>query len=103
MDQRVGMDRRRQIILQAAGEVEGRLGLDVLDALQQRRIALPADLDTAEQIGFGAGHLEQALRLERRLGTEDGRVGLEADLGATSVGDLADLLELALGMAALEN
>ncbi len=65
-------------------------------------IAVPADLDAAEQIRLRARHLEQALRLERRLGAEDVGVGLEADAGAAAVADLAEVLELALGMAALE-
>ena len=79
MHQRVGVDGGGQIILQAAGEVEGVLGRNVLDALEQFGRALPADLDAAEQIGLRARHLEQALRLEGRLGAEDVGVGLEAD------------------------
>ena len=79
MHQRVGVDRGGEIILQAAGEVKAVLGRDVVDALQQRRIAAPADLDAAEQIGLGARHLEQALRLEGGLGAENLGVRLEAD------------------------
>ena len=102
MHQRVGVDRGGEIILQAAREVEFVLGRNVLDALQQFRRALPADFDAAEQIGFRARHLEQALRLEGCLGAEDIGVRLEADAGAAAVVDLAEVLELALGMAALE-
>ena len=58
--------------------------------------------DAAEQIGFRARHLEQALRLEGGLGAENVGVGLEADAGAAAVVDLAEIFELALGMAALE-
>jgi hypothetical protein len=70
--------------------------------LQQRGIAAPADFDAAEQIGLGARHLEQPLRLERGLGAENLGVGLEADGGAAPVVDFAEVFELALGMAALE-
>src|SRR6185369_5703757 len=68
----------------------------------QFRIAAPADLDAAEQIGLGARHLEQTLRLEGRLAAEDIAVRLEADAGAAAVVDLAEVLQLALGLAALE-
>ena len=102
MHQRVGVDGGGEIILQAAGKVESVLGGHVLDALQQLRIAAPADFDAAEQIGFRARHLEQALRLEGGLGAEDIAVRLEADAGAAAVVDLAEVFELALGMAALE-
>jgi len=71
MHQRVGVDRSRQIILQPAGKMEAGFRRHVLDALQQRRIAAPANFDAAEQIGLGARHLEQALRLERCLGAEN--------------------------------
>ncbi len=58
--------------------------------------------DAAEQIGLRARHLEQPLRLEGGLGAENLGVGLEADAGAAAVVDLAEVLELALGMTALE-
>ncbi len=102
MHQRVGVDRRRQVILEAAGEVEGRFRRYVLDALEQLGRAIPADLDAAEQIRLRARHLEQALRLERGLRPENVGVGLEAHARAAAVVDLAEILELALGMAALE-
>ena len=63
---------------------------------------MPADFDAAEQIGLRARHLEQALRLERGLGPENVGVRFEADGGAAAVVDLAEVFELALGMAALE-
>src|SRR5262245_3096472 len=52
MHQRVGVDRRRQIVLEAAGEMEARFGRNVLDALEELRVAAPANLDAAEQIGL---------------------------------------------------
>src|SRR5262249_4112426 len=102
MHQRVGMDGSGEIILQTSGEVEAVFGRHVLDALEQLRRALPADLDAAEQVRLRARHLEQALRLEGRLRTENFGIRLEADAGAATVIDLAEVLELALGMAALK-
>src|SRR6185437_16063819 len=102
MHQRVGVNRGAEIILQAAGKMEFVFGRHVLDALEQLRSAAPADFDAAEQIGLRARHLEQALRLERRLRPENIGIGLEADFGAAAVVDLAEILELALGVATLE-
>ena len=102
MHQRVGVNGGGEIVLQAAREMETVLGGHVFDALQQLGIAAPADFDAAEQIGLRARHLEQALRLEARLCAEDIGVRLEADAGAAAVVDLAEVFELALGMAALE-
>ena len=102
MHQRVGVNGGGEIVLQAAREMETILGRHILDALQQRGIAAPADFDAAEQIGFRARHLEQALRLEGGLGAEDVGVRLEADAGAAAVVDLAEVFELALGVAALK-
>ena len=102
MHQGVGVDRGGEIILQAAGKVKAVLGRHVLDALEQRRVAAPANFDAAEQIGLRARHLEQPLRLEGGLGAENLAVRLEADLGAAAVVDLAEVFELALGMTALE-
>ena len=102
MHQRVGMDRGGEIILETTGEVKRRFRRNIVDALEQFRRAVPADFDAAEQIGLRARHLEQALRFERGLGAENFGVRLEADGGAAAVVDLAEVLELALGMAALE-
>src|SRR5437588_3942857 len=96
------MDRRAEEILRSAREMEAVFGRNIFDALQELRRAAPADLDTAEQISLGARHLEQALRLERGLGAEDVGIRLEADARAAAVVDLAEVFELALGMAALE-
>ena len=95
-------ERGGQIVHQAPGKVKTVLGGHILEALQERGIAAPADFDAAEQIGLGARHLEQALRLEDGLGAENLAVRLEADSGAAAVVDLAEVFELALGMAALE-
>src|SRR6185503_9346600 len=50
-------------ILQAAREVKHRIFGRVL-VLDARGVAMPADLDTAEEIGFRARHAEQAMRIE---------------------------------------
>src|SRR4051794_26800239 len=96
------MDGRAEIVLQAPGKVKAVLGRDILEAPQQFGIAAPADFDAAEQIGLRPRHLEQALRLERGFAAENLGVRLEADFGAAAVVDLPEVLELALGMAALE-
>ena len=103
MHQGVGMNGGGEIVLQSTGEVKGVLGRHIVKTLQQFRIAAPADLDAAEQVGLGAGHLEQPLRLEGGLGAENLSVGPKADPGAAAVVDLAEVLELALGVAALES
>src|SRR6202011_6380165 len=95
-------DRGAEIILQAARKVKAVLGGYVFKPLQQRGVAAPADLDAAEQIRLGARHLEQPLRLEGGLGAKDIEVRLEADFGAPAVIDLAEVFELALGMAAFD-
>ena len=102
MHQRVGVDSGGEIVLQAADEVEFVLGGHLFDALQQRGIAAPADFHAAKQIGLRARHLEQPLRLEGGFGAENIGVGLEANPGAPAVVDLAEILELAFGMTALE-
>src|SRR4029077_20067137 len=102
MHQSVGVDRGGEIILQGSGEVKAVLRRYVVQALQQSRIAAPADFDAAEQVGLRTRHLEQALRLEAGLRAENVGIRFEADSGATAVVDLAEVFELALGMAALE-
>ena len=98
--QRLTRDLARQVVLEAAGEVECRFRRRVVG--DERGIAAPADLDAAEQVGLGARHLEQPRRLEGAALAEDLLVRLEAHLGAAPVHDRAELLELALRLAALE-
>src|SRR4051794_35968555 len=102
MHQCVGMDRSREIILEAARKMERIFRGDIFDAFEQFGIAAPADFDTAEQVGFRARHLEKPLRLEGGLRTENFRVRLETNAGTASVADLAKLFQLALRFAALE-
>ena len=77
-DQRLAGDLGEEIVLEAAREMEHRLGGRVV--LDERRIAAPADLDAAEEIGLRARHLEEARRLEVRALAEDLLVGVEAHL-----------------------
>ncbi len=82
--------------------MEGGFLRHVLDALEQRLVAAPADFDAAEEIGFRTRHLEHALGFERSLGPENLRIGPETDLGAAPVGRAADFFQFALRLAALE-
>jgi hypothetical protein len=59
----------------------------------QLGIALPADLDPAEQIGLAARHAMHRRRPEPRVATEDLRVRPHRDHGAAPVGRRADPLE----------
>src|SRR4029079_6359639 len=86
-------ERGREIIFQAAGEMELRLGRRLVLLADQRRVAAPADLDAAEQIGLGARHAVEARRLEGGALAEDLRIWLEAGPGAAAVVHLAELLQ----------
>ena len=66
------------------------------------RIAAPADLDAAEQVGLGARHLEQPPRVEGAALAEDLLVRLEAHGGAAPVHHGPELLQLSLRLSALE-
>src|SRR5579871_821799 len=99
MDQRLAIDAGGEIFLQALGKMEGCFLRYVLDAVQKLGRARPSDLDPPEQIGLGARHLEQALRIELRL-AKNLRVGLEAHLGAAAVRDFAELLQPRFRLAA---
>ena len=94
-------DLGEQVVLEAAGEVEHGFGWCLV--LDEGGIARPTDLDAAEEVGFGARHLEEPRRLERRALAEDFFIGAEADLGAAPVHDGAELLQLALRFAAREH
>ena len=98
MDERRAVDRRGQIILKTIREMEGGLLRYVLDAAQKLLGAGPADLDTSEQIGLGARHLEHALRLEARLGPKDFRIGPETHFRAAPVGNAPSFSNLPFGL-----
>jgi hypothetical protein len=84
-----------QVIGQAAGELEHRLGWEAALAVSvgdQLGIAFPADLDAGEEIRLGTDQLVEPARLEQHL-AEDLGIGNEADRGAAPVGRAADMLE----------
>jgi len=58
MHQGLAHDGGRQVILEPFDEMKRRLLGHVLAGLQKLARAGPSDLDAAEQIGLGAGHLE---------------------------------------------
>ena len=80
--------------------MERRLGRRRVLLLDEQRIAAPADFDAAEQIGLRARHPVEAGRLEGRVLAEDVGIGMEADLGAAPVVDLAERLQRGLRNAA---
>src|SRR5690606_6511419 len=96
----VAVERGLQIVLQAAGEVEHGLFGRLVPFLQQCRIAGPANLDAAEQVGLGARHAHDARRLELRALAEDIGVGMEAGPCAAAVVDLAEVFQYPLRYAA---
>src|SRR5690606_20236555 len=65
------LERAVQEIEQAAGEVEGLLGRGGIALRDERRVAAPADLDPAEEIGLGPRHAIEPRRLEAQLLAED--------------------------------
>ncbi len=101
-DQRLAVDVRRQIVLEAAGKAEHGLRRRLLRVGDQRGRAAPADLDPAEQIGFRARHLEHARRIEADARAENLRVGQEAHFCAAPVRRLADDRQGACRLAALK-
>src|SRR6516165_8410868 len=102
-DELFAFDILDEIILEAAGKTEHRLAGNIRVGLKELRCAMPADFDSAEKIGFGAGHLEETRGLEMRAFAENLFVGLEANLRPPAVLHLADLFELTFGMTALED
>ncbi len=66
-------------------------------------IAAPTDLDAAEEIGFGARHLEQPRRLKGGPASEDLGIRLKAHLRTAPVSDRAKLFQFGLGHAAMKH
>jgi hypothetical protein len=94
-----GADLLLEVIAEAAGELEHGFGRRLIR--DQRGIALPADLDAGEQIGFGARELVEPRGLEQHL-AEDFHVGRERHRSAAPVGRGADLLDRPEGQALAE-
>src|SRR4029453_8029996 len=90
-------------VLEAAGKAENCDGRNPGVSFEPFRCAMPADLDTAEEISFRAGHLEQALRFEIRALAKNPFVGLEPHASAAPVLHLAELFKGRLGAPALED
>src|SRR5688572_15951921 len=103
MDERRSVDGRREVFFEPVGEMEGGLFRHALDPLQKLPGAGPADLDAAEQIRFGARHLENALGPEMCLRAKDVWIGPETHLRAAPVGDATEPLQLSFRLAALEH
>src|SRR5580704_9184427 len=103
MNQGLATQRPGQEIQETAGKTERFLRRHAFHAVQELGRAYPADFDASEQIGLRAGHLEDALRLQPRLGAEDLRIGTKANPGAAPVRYAAERFELALRGAALED
>ncbi len=77
--------------------LRGRLILD------DRRITRPADLDAAEQVGFGARHTHDAGRFERSSLAEYLLIRMKTHPGAAPVHDRTELFKLGLRRAAREH
>src|SRR6516165_7932674 len=75
---------------------------NISDAPQQLLGTGPPDFHATEQVSLRSRHLENAFRLELRARPEDLRIRPEAYLGAATVGDAAELFQLAFGFTALE-
>ena len=95
-------ERRLEEVLEAGREMEHLALGHALSAGEQLRIALPADLDPAVEIGLAARHAVHQRGAEAQPLAEDLRIGAEADHGAAAVGGAADQLELARRLAADE-
>src|SRR5690606_12308137 len=70
--------------------------------LDERGIAGPADLDTAEEIGLRPRHAVEPRRVELRTLAEDLGVGMEARAGSAPVVHFAETFEPGLRYAARE-
>src|SRR3546814_20504225 len=85
------------MIGQTTGKLEHGGGWRVV--ADQAGIAVPADLDTPEQIGFGAGEAIKPRRLEMRGRPENLDVGNKAQRCTAPVGRRSQLFEAGRRMA----
>src|SRR3984957_17688583 len=84
------LDVAGQVVSQPARKMKRRLRRDFRAVANERRRAMPADLDAPEQIGLRARHLEHARGIEARLSSENLGIGQKTPLGAAAVQRLAD-------------
>src|SRR3546814_19746474 len=80
--------------------MEDGLFRDLAALRSEARVAAPADFDAAEEVGLGTGHAEDAAGIEAGMVAEDLRIGMEADLRAATIVNVAEFLEAALRHAA---
>src|ERR1700704_3032118 len=74
----------------------------VVHALEERFVAMPANLDPAEEIGFRTRHLEDAFGSECGLWSKNLRIWPETYFGAAPVRRASGFFQLAFRLAALE-
>src|SRR5262249_16097194 len=74
----------------------------VLNALEQRLVTVPADLNATVEVGLRARHLEDTLGPEGGFLSEYLRVGLEAHTCAAPVGHAARFVQFPVRLSALE-
>src|SRR5690606_30984175 len=95
-------ERCLEIVFQATGKVENRFFRRFLLWIEQGRIAVPADFNAAEQIGFRARHAIKTVRIELCRLAENIGVGVETYTGATTVMHFADIFQSTLRNTARE-
>src|SRR4029079_6776636 len=102
MNERCAREIGREVIFQTVGEMERGLLGHVLNAFEQRLVAVPANFEAAIKVGLRPRHLEDAFGLERGLGTENIGVRLEAHARATPIGCTTGFFQLPFWLAAFE-
>src|SRR5690606_32463625 len=90
-------ERGRQIVLEAAGEMEVRLLGNVTAWRHHAVIAEPANFYAIEQIGFQARNSIYAARVKFRVHSEDLRIRMKANAVSAPVVHRTEFLQHALG------
>ena len=88
-----------QIVLQPIGEFQRVFSRAFFFVLNQRRVAAPANFNTAKQIGFGFRHRIEPCRIKLDF-AENIFIGHKADRGAAFVFRFPDFFHFAFGEAA---
>ncbi|MCY1554755.1 hypothetical protein D9M68_913500 [compost metagenome] len=94
------IDARGHEVAQAIGIVEH--GFDGRIGIGEALVATPAQFDAGKEIGLGPCHPEQASGREMRQVAENLRIGVETRGCAAPIVHPAQMLDLALGLAARE-